>query len=87
MGRVARSRTKHGCEALLVDGPLAGAHVQVTLLPDGDPVGVLPIRGNRRGTYVCAGFTGPDGLLPYRWVRKGECAGLRGWLRFSRDAS
>lgn len=86
MKRQTSSSTRCSCEAVLLDGPLAGAHVQVEMLPDGDPIGVLSIRDDRRGCYVCAGFTGPDGVLPYRWVAWEGRVALRGWLRFCRDA-
>ena len=71
-------------EARLLDGPLAGTHVQVESRPGGDPQDMLRINGVQRGAYVLAGLSSSGGRLPYRWVTPEEWAGLRRWLRFGR---
>lgn len=86
MQRATNGRTRHDYEALLLDGPLAGSHVRVDQLPDGEPVEVIPIAGDRHGAYVLAGFVGWRGFLPYRWVTREEWAGLRRWLHLGRTA-
>ena len=74
-------------DARLIDGPLAGTDVRIPGDPDGNPIDVLPVEGDRHGAYVLAGFASLRGVLPYRWVTKKDWAGLRRWLRLGRGSS
>jgi hypothetical protein len=66
---------------------MAGELVRVDPGPDGDPIEIVPVRGERRGAYVLAGLSNLRGVLPYRWVTREEWAGLRRWLRLRRHGA
>ena len=82
MESTERGADRRSYEARLLDGPLAGAQVQVESRPGGDPQDMLRISGEQRGAYVLAGLSTSGGCLPYRWVTPEEWTGLRRWLRF-----
>ena len=82
-----RGQVSQRYEARLLDGPRDGMRVTVSCRPDGGPLDVPPVRGDRHGAYVLAGYPGPLGTLPYRWVTKEEWAALRRWLPFGDPTS